>query len=358
MRLLMFCCFAIFSQLSFQLYAAEPIWFEDSTKGCLVFNPNPQPNETVTWSGGCVDGNAEGVGEIVWYADGIPAETRPVTGKNGLSMVAGKEAGKISPSDVHFEIRHCDSEGEWPLVLVFVKDGFALWAEKIHTRILYMAREFALASCQRKNGVSNIKVAVYYKKHQSEVMLSKYRIVPELRQIHAVYERKEWGLYENPTKAAKDFLNPQKELYQALLKERNEARNQQAENSRREAEINAKNEARARYNAFVKKNGVGQFIDSRALEANPFIYEGKTIAVQMEFSEMLTSDRASFNDRILVSGVPGNLFTARGTRVVLAGKVLGKTPIKTPFGGEVSVPHLRFIGVHLCTNFRCSDLVQ
>ena len=34
---------------------------------CSVFNPNPQPAETITYVGPCVDGLAEGEGELTWH---------------------------------------------------------------------------------------------------------------------------------------------------------------------------------------------------------------------------------------------------------------------------------------------------
>ena len=34
--------------------------------GCWLWNPNPQPDETVTWSGGCTGGKRSGKGEEVW----------------------------------------------------------------------------------------------------------------------------------------------------------------------------------------------------------------------------------------------------------------------------------------------------
>lgn len=38
--------------------------------GCRVVNPNPQPDETMTWTGGCHDGMAEGDGTLDWYSAG------------------------------------------------------------------------------------------------------------------------------------------------------------------------------------------------------------------------------------------------------------------------------------------------
>lgn len=39
----------------------------DQNTGCKVWNPNPQPNETVTWTGACLDGFADGMGVLTWY---------------------------------------------------------------------------------------------------------------------------------------------------------------------------------------------------------------------------------------------------------------------------------------------------
>ena len=42
-------------------------WMETANQpGCHVWNPNPAADETVTWSGPCVDGKASGRGEVVW----------------------------------------------------------------------------------------------------------------------------------------------------------------------------------------------------------------------------------------------------------------------------------------------------
>jgi hypothetical protein len=46
-------------------------WIKEINKGCFVFNPAPKALETVTWSGGCVDGIAHGKGEIEWKFDDL-----------------------------------------------------------------------------------------------------------------------------------------------------------------------------------------------------------------------------------------------------------------------------------------------
>jgi hypothetical protein len=78
---------------------AEEQYLSDA-HGCKVYDPNPQPNETVTWSGGCLDGYADGSGVVQWLQAGKPG-TR-VEGR----LVRGRSDGQVStvsPSGARFE---------------------------------------------------------------------------------------------------------------------------------------------------------------------------------------------------------------------------------------------------------------
>ena len=45
-------------------------WMEVTHRpGCYVWNPNPQPGETVTWTAECADGVATGTGSLTWVHD-------------------------------------------------------------------------------------------------------------------------------------------------------------------------------------------------------------------------------------------------------------------------------------------------
>jgi len=46
----------------------------DPNSGCKVWNPHPEPNESVSWSGGCVDGLAQGPGSLQWLNNNRPYE--------------------------------------------------------------------------------------------------------------------------------------------------------------------------------------------------------------------------------------------------------------------------------------------
>ena len=51
-----------------------PAWMADSRTGCKLWNPQPQPGETVRWSGACEGGFAVGPGVTEWYEDGEVTE--------------------------------------------------------------------------------------------------------------------------------------------------------------------------------------------------------------------------------------------------------------------------------------------
>jgi hypothetical protein len=44
--------------------------FIKDTNGCLHMNPEPVPNESLSWTGSCVDGFANGKGTRTWYKNG------------------------------------------------------------------------------------------------------------------------------------------------------------------------------------------------------------------------------------------------------------------------------------------------
>lgn len=51
---------------------AAPDWITATNQNCKIWNPEPQPNESVTWSGGCTNGFASGKGVLRWTEDGKP----------------------------------------------------------------------------------------------------------------------------------------------------------------------------------------------------------------------------------------------------------------------------------------------
>jgi MORN repeat len=49
-----------------------PDWITAANQPCKVWNPQPQPDDSVTWSGACVDGLASGKGILRWMKKAQP----------------------------------------------------------------------------------------------------------------------------------------------------------------------------------------------------------------------------------------------------------------------------------------------
>jgi hypothetical protein len=62
----------------------------DEVSGCRVWKPNRQPNETVKWTGRCVESMAEGPGKAEWFADGKPTLVYEGTFKAGKLQGPGR----------------------------------------------------------------------------------------------------------------------------------------------------------------------------------------------------------------------------------------------------------------------------
>ena len=63
---LMLVCVSAFGQ------TRQPGWIADARTGCRVWDASPQPNEAVSWSGGCRNGLAHGPGVLQWFQNGKP----------------------------------------------------------------------------------------------------------------------------------------------------------------------------------------------------------------------------------------------------------------------------------------------
>lgn len=62
----------VLSLILFANAALAGDWILSSDTQCKLWNPNPVVNESITWSGPCVDGIANGQGVVQWFLNGIP----------------------------------------------------------------------------------------------------------------------------------------------------------------------------------------------------------------------------------------------------------------------------------------------
>ena len=66
-------------------------WSADAKNGCRIWDPHPQPQQSITWSGQCVNGFAEGRGRLQWFKDGVLFETDEGAWYQGRQMGNGSQ---------------------------------------------------------------------------------------------------------------------------------------------------------------------------------------------------------------------------------------------------------------------------
>ena len=81
-------------------------WVVDAKSDCQVWNPDPQLEELVAWSGSCANGRAEGPGVAQWSKDGSRSETDQgewrdgrQTGKGTQTWSSGRYEGELSDGE-------------------------------------------------------------------------------------------------------------------------------------------------------------------------------------------------------------------------------------------------------------------
>lgn len=78
-------------------------WIADARTGCRVWNPSPKPKETITWSGSCSNGLAQGRGVLQWFTDG-----------KAMDRYDGEyRDGKVNGRGVYTSARGNRYDGEW-----------------------------------------------------------------------------------------------------------------------------------------------------------------------------------------------------------------------------------------------------
>ena len=81
---------------------AEGNWIEDQN-GCKHWNSEPSDNESVTWSGNCLNGYASGYGKFQWYKND----------KKTSHYIGNKDHGKNSGQGKYTSSNGSSYEGEW-----------------------------------------------------------------------------------------------------------------------------------------------------------------------------------------------------------------------------------------------------
>jgi hypothetical protein len=91
-----------------QAQALPGSWIPDQGSGCKVWNPHPQPGETVYWIGACAGGFAHGPGAAQWLRNSVPFESDEgewragrQTGNGSQAWPSGRYDGDLTDGEPH-----------------------------------------------------------------------------------------------------------------------------------------------------------------------------------------------------------------------------------------------------------------
>jgi hypothetical protein len=96
------------------MYGNDPHWVKDVLYKCVVYTSRPEPNMFVRWYGKCVDGVAQGKGQMVWYRNNQYAAKYDGPVVNGMRQGLGYY---YTPAGDRFRVTWAygvaDGPGEW-----------------------------------------------------------------------------------------------------------------------------------------------------------------------------------------------------------------------------------------------------
>jgi hypothetical protein len=118
----------------------------------------------------------------------------------------------------------------------------------------------------------------------------------------------------------------------------------------------ARADALALQAAFKSQHNVDTWVTAELLRANPFIYKDKIIGLHARFTQMLGDGEALFGE-VVGEGVPNTMFVRSGTSVILAMRITGLKPTRTPVGLQISLPVGRYIGAYTCKSDDCGEFI-
>ena len=354
---------------------ARAPWATDPRTGCTASlrdveldNWGYSGRRVLTWTGACKDGKADGYGTLtIWddsmFSDRAFVSRMEITPESGLRMNEGLLNVSLDPSELRIEVARKTVTPFGALVAIY---RIRKTQDDYRYRATIMAMGRYLREARPSLNLPNINIDACVKDEGDAEQPPQSPISGGFRECAARLSlRKD---QEDPVNAWSDaeraFQGAARRLVEDSFRVVRAARAAAAQQAAAAAQESVARVARAHEeqrvqhldslrNQFAKKYGVQGFVDVNQLATNPFNFEGKIVGVVVSFREMVTATTGVLGQgvsgpQILVSRIPRGTFKG-GEMLVLAGRVLGKAPVKTPLG-EVSLPHLSFVGMQLCEN--------
>lgn len=318
---------------------------DDGGERCAVYLQQPVERlESIKWSGKCDSEHlANGPGTLSLFFAGVH-ESDTVFGNTGVVMEHGYARADLPKDDsIQMKMENCG------LVKVAVKGTVQLQRDDVAQRILMDATHVSKQRCP----TDGVTVCIYYQGHEPAFdQMAYWTQCPVFWQLDRNQHTYNFDGYQNqPATSERHRID---DLRAGVMAQRVERRRQAAAAKAATDRQAAANEAQRRKATFAAENGVTEFPTVDALKANPFRFQGKVVAIVQSFDTMLTANRALLSD-VVIDDVPTGLFTGKET-VILAMRVLGNIPVKTALGGQVLVPHGKYVALIKCKSSSCEDV--
>jgi hypothetical protein len=267
-----------------------------------------------------------------------------------MSFVRGAPPTLSSPypSGASFILGSCGRDPH--AAAVVPKPDIRLWPEhaqypsasaapKDIASVLQDGRAFLFEKCPELNDKSNFKLFLFATK------------LPNLQPRDYYYQLAEVTIW---------VASQHVQVDSKLAEQARFAKERDVQRQNHEAQVAAAKAVQARRNEFVQKFSAQEMSDSdlNTLHVNPFAFEGKNVALDVNFRMMEDATTAEFEQlagmqfratgSIVATGVPKGTF-AGPTQALLIGKVIGRK--QDPQG--ISSLHVKFVAAKICDKNDC-----
>ena len=323
---------------------------------------------SVTWDGQCKSGFASGHGKLEWFANskwhkgGLKFWIERFSKDHGMLLKEGEKIGIVQSNQIQIKIRiHsngnvlCEKNSSYRGIRVDIPYKLDARQKVVINNILSISERFAWRECPivvyknntKKIKLSNVDVDIYQNKNKVATARS--------------YDKREGGHHwfeYSPIAANKSASDARDIIYSAYdlyLKKQKQAKKEE-----RKKQILAQQEKKKQMKKhLIEKYKIESWIKIESLGKNPFRFEGKTIGIRGTLNQMKSRTEGLFSEGFfgyfIVSDIPKKLIIPEQT-ILIFGKVLGNIETSTRFG-KTSLPHLKFIGMYVCENYNCSDIL-
>jgi hypothetical protein len=332
---------------------SEESWVSDPKTNCRVEGRPMFAGAIIQWRGNCVEGKAEGSGTLEWFAEGVKYWTETFSERSGVLLRGGKRVSVLKADQVELKLTKCDKGIGYRHIEVRIPPDIDARQGVLISELLSWAERFAWDKCPAKEALSdktrlsNVAVTML----QNEKKIAWARSYP--KNLLSPSGDREWR------ESSYDLFNSSVANAQRLVATAQAEKQKQQmlgqEQARKDAEARSQAEVVKRRLAFIEKHSVNTWLSAGDLAVNPFQFEGKIVAVRTKLSQMVTPTRGIFSGDFVVSEIPTNKIVDQ-KELIIAGKVRGNISVKTPFGGEVLLPHLDYNGVYFCQEHGCRDI--